>query len=125
MSCDTSWVYSFQGSNSSLELNLSWSFFLKLINRIYPFLQLGYPLPKLVWYTSDSEQGGIVTIADSSYDILGGATRNTLSIARLERSHFGQTFSCQAMNNNVTDPVTTNVTIDMRRKFFFLNDYKF
>ena len=91
---------------------------LKLRNCIYPFLQLGYPLPKLVWYTSDSEQGGIVTIADSSYDTLGGATRNTLSIARLERSHFGQTFSCQAMNNNVTDPVTTNVTIDMRRKFF-------
>ena len=84
------------------------------------FLQLGYPLPKLVWYTtSDNEQQGgsnPVIIVDSSYDTMGGATRNTLSIPRLQRSHFGQTFACIATNNNVTDHVATNVTIDMRRK---------
>jgi len=78
----------------------------------------GYPLPKLVWYTtSDNEQQGgsnPVIIADSSYDTMGGSTRNTLSIPRLQRSHFGQTFACIATNNNVTDHVATNVTIDMR-----------
>ena len=83
-------------------------------------LQLGYPLPKLVWQTTDNEKGNdgsnTVTIADSTYEISGGDTRNTLSISRLKRSHFGQTFACLATNNNVTEPVSTNVTIDMRRK---------
>ena len=84
-------------------------------------MQLGYPLPKLAWYTtSDNEQqggSGNVIAVDSSYDTMGGATRNTLSIARLQRSHFGQTFACLATNNNVTQPVATNVTIDVRRKY--------
>ena len=92
------------------------------------FLQLGYPLPKLVWYTtSDNEQQGgsnPVIIVDSSYDTMGGATRNTLSIPRLQRSHFGQTFACIATNNNVTDHVATNVTIDMRRKLLDFYDIR-
>ena len=92
------------------------------------FLQLGYPLPKLVWYTtSDNEQQGgsnPVIIADSSYDTMGGSTRNTLSIPRLQRSHFGQTFACIATNNNVTDHVATNVTIDMRRKLLHFYDIR-
>ena len=92
------------------------------------FLQLGYPLPKLVWYTTsdNDQQGGSnpVIIADSSYDTMGGATRNTLSIPRLQRSHFGQTFACIATNNNVTDHVATNVTIDMRRKLLDFYDIR-
>ena len=38
----------------------------------------------------------------------------------MDRTNFGQTFTCMASNNNATLPVATNVTIDMRRKFFEL-----
>ena len=46
----------------------------------------------------------------------GDATRNTLTVKDLGRDYFGSTFTCLASNNNVTEPVNTNVTIDMRRE---------
>ena len=46
----------------------------------------------------------------------GDATRNTLMVKDLGRVYFGSTFTCLASNNNVTGPVNTNVTIDMRRE---------
>ena len=46
----------------------------------------------------------------------GDATRNTLMVKDLGRDYFGSTFTCLASNNNATEPVNTNVTIDMRRE---------
>ncbi len=78
------------------------------------FSPLGYPLPHLVWYTNDEERGG--SIMDTTFQTGPDATTNTLSISKLTREHFGKTFACLAANNNATEPVATNVTIDMRCK---------
>ena len=59
-------------------------------------------------------------MTDSTYEVTAEASRNTLSIQNLERHHFGKTFSCLAVNNNATEPVATNVTVDMRREYLFL-----
>ena len=77
-------------------------------------IPLGYPLPKLVWYTNDGLEELIM--ADSTFETASEASRNTLSIKRLGRQHFGKTYICLAANNNATTPVATNVTIDMRCK---------
>ena len=68
-------------------------------------------MPRLAWFTIDEEVNRLV---DPTYESDGNATLNTLFIKTLKRSHFGQTFACVASNNNATQPVATNVTIDMR-----------
>ena len=55
---------------------------------------------------------------DATFEFNDNSTINTLFIKTLDRTNFGQTFTCMASNNNATLPVATNVTIDMRRKFF-------
>ena len=57
---------------------------------------------------------------DATFEFNDNSTINTLFIKTLDRTNFGQTFTCMASNNNATLPVATNVTIDMRRKFFEL-----
>ena len=74
---------------------------------------LGYPLPRLAWFTLEDKSKQLV---DSSFENGGNSTQNTLFIKTLVRTHFGKTFTCLASNNNATQPVATNVTIDMRRK---------
>ena len=85
----------------------------------------GYPLPRLAWFSVDEEVNRLV---DPTYESDGNATLNTLFIKTLKRSHFGQTFACVASNNNATQPVATNVTIDMRCEFdhfFFYSIFPF
>lgn len=81
--------------------------------RVSSYFPLGYPLPKLVWYTNDEQK---LIKADTTFERLDTATRNTLTIPKLTRQHFGKTYACLAANNNATEPVATNVTIDMRCK---------
>ena len=54
---------------------------------------------------------------DATFEFNDNSTINTLFIKTLDRTNFGETFTCMASNNNATLPVATNVTIDMRRKF--------
>ncbi|TRY72626.1 hypothetical protein TCAL_09959 [Tigriopus californicus] len=70
----------------------------------------GYPLPHLVWYSSDGD------VVDDVYSTSDLEVQNTLKIDPLTKKHFGERFLCQASNNNVTLPASANVTIDMRRK---------
>ena len=85
-------------------------------NFLYLFYSfLGYPLPRLAWFSIQNERQQIM---DATFEFNDNSTINTLFIKTLDRTNFGQTFTCMASNNNATLPVATNVTIDMRRKFF-------
>ncbi len=80
-------------------------------------------MPRLIWVTEDSE--GRTRVIDTTFEVTasedGEVTQNSLVIKRLNRKHFGQTFTCLASNNNATEPVATNVTVDMRCKIFGLS----
>lgn len=92
-------------------------------------------MPQLTWYTSRIPADGSiqnqqqindgnsddVVIVDSKFEIVhlpSGKTvsRNSLIVPTLSRLHFAQPYRCQAQNNNMTDPVSRNLTIDMRRE---------
>ena len=90
------------------------------------FFSLGYPLPHLIWTAKRDLEGG-VEVVDPTFETTpeGDATKNTLIVKDLSRNYFGSTFTCLASNNNVTEPVATNVTIDMRCKLYLCILYIF
>lgn len=45
--------------------------------------------------------------------------RNTLIVKQLSRADLHAVFICQASNNNISQPVSASVTIEMHRKFSF------
>lgn len=49
--------------------------------------------------------------------------RNTLIVKQLSRADLHAVFICQASNNNISQPVSASVTIEMHRKFnnFLIN----
>jgi len=42
--------------------------------------------------------------------------RNTLIVTELSRADLNAVFDCQASNNNISQPVSTSVAIEMHRK---------
>ncbi len=80
-------------------------------------------MPRLIWASEDED--GRTKVVDSTFEkieAVGGEsrsfTKNTLTIKKLSRKHFGMTFTCFASNNNATEAAASNVTIDMKRKMF-------
>lgn len=70
----------------------------------------GKPPPKVEWY-----QGA--RLLDSSYTIgPHGLVRNELLRKNINRTDFMSILTCRASNNNVTDPVSSTVILDMNRK---------
>ena len=43
-------------------------------------------------------------------------TESSIIIPVLTRNYYGKSYRCEAENNNVTAPASSNITIDMRRK---------
>ena len=76
----------------------------------------GYPLPRLVWSSNpeDPESHPI----DTTYELTStsDATQNALVVKTLSRDLYKKTFWCLASNNNVTQPSSTNVTVDLKCK---------
>ena len=76
----------------------------------------GYPLPRLLWYSNpeDPESHPI----DTTYELTStsDATQNALVVKTLSRDLYKKTFWCLASNNNVTQPSSTNVTVDLKCK---------
>ncbi|XP_067005669.2 nephrin-like [Anabrus simplex] len=67
----------------------------------------GRPPPRVSWWRDD-------ILVDDSDDVLDSdSVQNELRLERLERRHLNTAYSCQASNNNVFGPVSSNVTIDM------------
>lgn len=82
-------------------------------------LVLGDPLPQVTWWR-DSH------LIDSSYEGSYSRTvQNGLSIKNLSRAELGAQLTCQASNNNLSLPVSTRVTIDMKCKSFIHAYYYF
>lgn len=71
----------------------------------------GLPPPRVTWW-SDS-----VLVDDSDHIEPGDRVRNELMLDQLDRGHAGLVYTCQAINNEIVSPVSTDVRIDMYRKF--------
>lgn len=53
---------------------------------------------------------------DDSQDV----RRNTLIVNELSRADLHAVFECQASNNNISQPMSTSVAIEMHRKYYNL-----
>lgn len=79
----------------------------------------GWPHPKVTWWMGD------VLIDESDQAESSGRVRNELVLGQLDRGHAGKVYKCQAVNNDIVSPLTTDVSIDMYRKFYFSNVFIF
>ncbi|XP_062713381.1 V-set and immunoglobulin domain-containing protein 1 [Aedes albopictus] len=69
----------------------------------------GRPPPTVNWWYNNE-------IVNHSSTILSERrVRNTLILNRLERKHLKAIFTCQASNNNVTNPISASIHLDMNR----------
>ena len=95
-------------------------------------------MPSLTWYTVSQvgSESNVIEIVDASFQVASGDVRrsnhqgvpsttesylfteNSIIIPVLTRDYFGKSYRCEAENNNVTQPASTNITIDMRCKHF-------
>lgn len=67
----------------------------------------GRPPPTVNWWYNNE-------IVNHSSTILSERrVRNTLILNRLERKHLKAIFTCQASNNNVTNPISASIHLDM------------
>ncbi|XP_069940843.1 uncharacterized protein [Cherax quadricarinatus] len=67
----------------------------------------GHPRPEVTWWHEES------LLDDMSEVMTGQVIRNDLSLALLTRSDLNKTLTCQAMNSNLSIPLSKAVTIDM------------
>lgn len=76
----------------------------------------GKPSPKVEWYSGNHR------LIDSTYTTgPHGLVRNELNIRNLNRSDFMSILTCRASNNNVTEPISATVILDMNRKLINCN----
>ncbi|KAI1309375.1 hypothetical protein HDE_00025 [Halotydeus destructor] len=67
----------------------------------------GKPRPALTWWRD-------YTIIDDSFEYNDkDVTTNQLTVAALARHHLLSIFTCQAINNNITVPSSTSITLDL------------
>ncbi|XP_066903995.1 nephrin isoform X2 [Halyomorpha halys] len=71
----------------------------------------GRPEPWVRWWRDE-------TLVDSSDTIAGypNVKKNQLVISRLSREHLNSVFTCQASNNNISQPVSTSLTVEIHFK---------
>ena len=71
----------------------------------------GRPEPKVRWWRGE-------TLLDSKDEPgeFPALRRNTLVVRELSRADLHAVFDCQASNNNISQPVSTSVAIEMHRK---------
>ena len=67
----------------------------------------GKPRPSLTWWRES-------VLLDDSYEVTAkGSVRNELEIGALQRHDLMAVFTCQASNNNISEPVSSQVTVDL------------
>ncbi|XP_066997421.2 nephrin-like [Anabrus simplex] len=67
----------------------------------------GRPTPRVTWWRDN------ILVDDSDEVLDEDIVQNVLKLDRLERRHLDRVYSCQASNNDVLAPVSSNVTINM------------
>nr|CAD7194371.1 unnamed protein product [Timema douglasi] len=68
----------------------------------------GRPLPSVRWWREEKLVDSTDTV--SAYP---NVKHNVLVVKRLERKDLHARFTCQASNNNISQPVSATVTIEM------------
>eukprot|EP00094_Tigriopus_californicus_P000281 TCALIF_00272-PB protein Name:"Similar to NPHS1 Nephrin (Homo sapiens)" AED:0.10 eAED:0.10 QI:635/0.86/0.87/0.93/0.86/0.81/16/939/883 len=66
----------------------------------------GSPFPRLTWWREH-------TLVDDSYEVINGKTTNSLHLHGVQRNDLNQVFTCQAVNNNQSIPVSTSLRLDI------------
>ncbi len=66
----------------------------------------GMPTPEVIWF-----RDGVVWDREVDPSTYEDVLQNTLVISELDRSYHDSTFECRAINNNVTEPPKSSVTI--------------
>ncbi|XP_026465096.1 nephrin-like [Ctenocephalides felis] len=67
----------------------------------------GKPSPAVTWWQDN-------TLLDDSYSTLSeGRVKNVLQLKGLQRRHLNSVFTCQASNNNLTTPITSDISLDL------------
>ena len=69
----------------------------------------GNPSPRLTWWREHA-------LVDDSYEVVNGATVNALRIPAVRNTDLGAVFVCQAVNNNMSFPVSTSLRMDISCK---------
>ncbi|KAJ1528856.1 hypothetical protein ONE63_007228 [Megalurothrips usitatus] len=70
----------------------------------------GYPAPRVTWWQENA------LLDDTSERLGDGRVRNTMNVV-IERRTMGAVYTCQAANNNLESPVSTEVSFDLARKY--------
>ena len=71
----------------------------------------GQPRPTLTWFRD-------YTVIDDSFEYNEkDVALNQLTITALQRHHLLSIFTCQAVNNNITIPASTSVTLDLNCEY--------
>ncbi|XP_046401780.1 hemicentin-1 isoform X2 [Ischnura elegans] len=71
----------------------------------------GRPSPSVRWWRGDAMVDSTDTQSPFPH-----VMRNQLVVARLERTDLHATYTCQASNNNISQPVSASVTVEMHFK---------
>eukprot|EP00095_Tigriopus_kingsejongensis_P000751 maker-scaffold273_size229271-snap-gene-1.22 protein:Tk00751 transcript:maker-scaffold273_size229271-snap-gene-1.22-mRNA-1 annotation:"hypothetical protein SINV_11008" len=71
-------------------------------NKLFPCT----PPPHLTWWREHA-------LIDDSYEVINGQTTNTLQLHGVQRGDLNQVFTCQAINNNQSIPVSTSLRLDI------------
>ena len=81
---------------------------------MYIFTPLaGQPRPQIEWWQDEA-------LVDSvSEDMNEQITRNHFKLPRLRREDLLRNFSCVARNNNMTEPLSKVVTVDIACQYCF------
>lgn len=74
--------------------------------------QGGRPQPKLTWWHNNQllDTVDITRLSDKK-------VRNVLYLKNLDRKNLLSSYTCQSSNNNLTDPITSSVMIDLNCEY--------
>lgn len=74
----------------------------------------GRPSPRVSWWLEHA-------LIDDQYERMSNKmVKNVLHLENLTRQYLNRVFTCQATNNNIVAPISSDITIDINRKFFFV-----